>query len=599
MRYKGVSKESGPQYARGIEPWNGQREPDAFWVAYSMNKEDIWVTRVPVPSATRVTAAVNDNFEGDAQGEVVPPSWNIYSPLWAPVDVVTFDGSERLRLQDHDPYDYAKATRVFPESGVVTVSLKVYPAQNNGQLDLDVLTPNGFRPIRLSFGSDGNFRANDGATMLSVGAYPDNVWTTVTITADCVAGTYNVSAGQVSGTGLRFAEPATSLGRLELRTGDFRTIPIATTPPYTTADLPGADTPTLNTIFYIDNVATSPDVTGPRLLEAFSDGKDRITLVFDEPLSDTANLAANYVLNPRLPVAGAARQRDGKQVVLTLGSDLRVGMNYSVSVANVRDLTGNPVAFGHSPGFTVPTAPPTANLRLWLRGDAGVTADADGYVSTWADQSSAGNTLTNTATGTVSKPRRFDGVLNGKPTLRFDGSDYLSCAVRQLIAEKAGVFAVFKANRSSSDQFIFDTATDGRLSRHRFVQNPHWLELRVDANGLGINNDAFTDRSFILATYVMAGSSSFSRINAAGHRVGAFSDFGLPGRYTQIPAASESPFVVGARYSLDAGFYDGDIAELLIYNVTPTAAELRQVEAYLMQKYFARPGPAGDPVRSP
>ena len=26
---------------------------------------------------------------------------------------------------------------------------------------------------------------------------------------------------------------------MELRTGDFRTIPIATTPPYTTADLPG------------------------------------------------------------------------------------------------------------------------------------------------------------------------------------------------------------------------------------------------------------------------------------------------------------------------------------------------------------------------
>ncbi len=38
--------------------------------------------------------------------------WNIYSPLWAPVKVE--DGT--LVLKDKDPFDYAKAERIFPAS---------------------------------------------------------------------------------------------------------------------------------------------------------------------------------------------------------------------------------------------------------------------------------------------------------------------------------------------------------------------------------------------------------------------------------------------------------------------------------------------------
>ena len=51
MRFPGLYKVEGPQYVRGISEWStdGSWKDNAVWIAYSMNKEDIWVSRVPVP----------------------------------------------------------------------------------------------------------------------------------------------------------------------------------------------------------------------------------------------------------------------------------------------------------------------------------------------------------------------------------------------------------------------------------------------------------------------------------------------------------------------------------------------------------------------
>ena len=46
QRYAGRFKNPGPQYVRGLE--EGSSPDGALWLTYSMNKEDIWVARVPV-----------------------------------------------------------------------------------------------------------------------------------------------------------------------------------------------------------------------------------------------------------------------------------------------------------------------------------------------------------------------------------------------------------------------------------------------------------------------------------------------------------------------------------------------------------------------
>ncbi|MHC4062352.1 MAG: PA14 domain-containing protein, partial [Planctomycetota bacterium] len=84
-RYDGDAKDVGPQYVRGITPGNGNPPGKEMWLTYSMNKEDIWISRVPLPIRHDVDKWVNDSFDGMKTGGIVT-DWNIYSLKWAPVE---------------------------------------------------------------------------------------------------------------------------------------------------------------------------------------------------------------------------------------------------------------------------------------------------------------------------------------------------------------------------------------------------------------------------------------------------------------------------------------------------------------------------------
>ncbi|MGH8020170.1 MAG: exo-alpha-sialidase, partial [Opitutaceae bacterium] len=79
LRYQGMHKPAGPQYVRGITPGNGNPPGDHMWVTYSMNKEDIWVTRVRVPVIGEVGEAVREDFESAETGADLA-LWNLYIP---------------------------------------------------------------------------------------------------------------------------------------------------------------------------------------------------------------------------------------------------------------------------------------------------------------------------------------------------------------------------------------------------------------------------------------------------------------------------------------------------------------------------------------
>jgi hypothetical protein len=104
QRYEGLHRSIGPQYVRGISRWSddrSRRDESAMWLVYSMNKEDIWVSRVPLSQA----------------GE----SWNTYCPKWASIEEM--DGV--LRLESRDPFDDACAIHVFPDAHHARVSVDV------------------------------------------------------------------------------------------------------------------------------------------------------------------------------------------------------------------------------------------------------------------------------------------------------------------------------------------------------------------------------------------------------------------------------------------------------------------------------------------
>lgn len=262
-RFAGRAKDFGSQYNRCIEEGNGQTPGSDLWVTYSMNKEDIWISRVPIPVRGTVTRPVHDTFDDmHAGGPVV--DWNIYSGKWAPVRIADFPSSTNrsLELSDKDPYDYARAIRVFPESKKADLSLKVCPKQNShGRLEIDVVDRFGNRPVRLAFTEEGKLTAESGADPVEVARYSPGRWYKLDLALDVPAGTYRVSIdGKAIPGEFTFAEYVKSVERLSLRTGEYRSEPTRSTPRDDQPDFtdPNPDEPEPLATYAVDDVVITP-----------------------------------------------------------------------------------------------------------------------------------------------------------------------------------------------------------------------------------------------------------------------------------------------------------------------------------------------------
>jgi len=261
-RFYGRYKDFGQQYVRGIVEGNGAPPDRALWVTYSMNKEDMWVSRIPVPVRWRVEEPVADDFDRMETGGHIP-DWNVHSPLWAPVNVVDLPtGGKALELRDEDPYDYAQAVRVFPESIAARVSLLVQPRQaDNGCLEIELQDRFGYRPVRLRFGEDGRISAAGGDRQVDLQAYRPDTWYRLEITVDTKpVGHYSVTIDRRPALQeALLAEPVCSVERLCLRAGPHRDQPTRQTENQEPHDpLPGADDKVPAAVFHVREVYASP-----------------------------------------------------------------------------------------------------------------------------------------------------------------------------------------------------------------------------------------------------------------------------------------------------------------------------------------------------
>ncbi len=255
-RFFGRWKDFGPCYVRGIVEGNGNPPGNDMWLTYSMNKEDIWISRVPVPVAFTVIGDVNDDFENMQPGGEIP-NWNTYSPLWAPVDLVKDGSNTVIQLKDKDPYDYARAIRVMEEGNEVEVSFKVKVQNISDQpFEVDVVDRYGNRPVRLSFNEDRTISATNGSTREMVGKFQDGAWVSVKIKVNAIPyGSFDVWINdQLAANNFQLAEAVKSVERVSFRTGPYRDIPNRKTPNETPEPpLPGADDPVEEAVLYIDD----------------------------------------------------------------------------------------------------------------------------------------------------------------------------------------------------------------------------------------------------------------------------------------------------------------------------------------------------------
>ena len=266
-RYQGIHKRIGAQYFRGIIEGNGNPPGDELWVTYSVNKEDIWLSRINVPIKGKVNKNVNQNFENLKSIQDLK-LWNLYVPKWAALNLIENPNNQNtvLELRDESPYDYAKVERIFPESKKVEISfdLKTVIAQQGYALEVEIQNQSTGRPIRLRI-DETKLMFDRHQVKTDAVDYTVGEWSKIKLVIDTENKTYNAFYNnKLVRENISFANDVEviSVERIVFRTGPYRGYTDAlfaeqgapSAGALTIEDLPASGTKVAPCVYWIDNV---------------------------------------------------------------------------------------------------------------------------------------------------------------------------------------------------------------------------------------------------------------------------------------------------------------------------------------------------------
>jgi chitodextrinase len=136
-------------------------------------------------------------------------------------------------------------------------------------------------------------------------------------------------------------------------------------------------------------VVKGPDTTAPSLLLAQADDAWTVSVTFSEVLDEaSAETATNYTIDNGVSVTLATLAADGKSVVLDT-SPLVEGVTHTLTVNNVADLAGNPIAANSQTQFTFVTVY-TKEFQDGVAPTSGYSGTRDAYISENAPDSAFG-----------------------------------------------------------------------------------------------------------------------------------------------------------------------------------------------------------------
>lgn len=258
-RYRGIFKDFGPQYVRGI--WGGDCPDGALWLCYSMNKEDIFVSRLPLPLKTAEERHIDDDFSA-ADGRNIP-GWNIYSPLWAGVSAEDMpDGGKALCLRDKDPYDYAKAMRMFLPTEKASVEFAFMAGgEYSDALEVELQNDEGTVAARMYI-KDGALYARHASAVMKLFSFgPRPAWHSVRISIDCTDNRYRVNmdgSDAFEGGRPMLANKTDNVSRVVFRTKPRRLEPTSEQTPDMMPTLDGAGEMQAERVYWIKYLKTAP-----------------------------------------------------------------------------------------------------------------------------------------------------------------------------------------------------------------------------------------------------------------------------------------------------------------------------------------------------
>ncbi len=223
-RFHGAHKGAGMHYFRGISEGSTQPPDGALWIAYGVNKEDLWVLRAQVPLTAHETKPVPATEIANVTSLAELTRWNFHLPQWASARIVNDPSTGRrvLELRDADPWDRAQAERVFPAAARARVRFRVQVQEfgAGGVLEIDVQSQRHDRPLRLRIAGD--TLSVEGASRAAV-AFSRAQWHAVEFDCDCAVGRSTVRVdGATVFADVPFAEATSTVARMVFRNGAWR-----------------------------------------------------------------------------------------------------------------------------------------------------------------------------------------------------------------------------------------------------------------------------------------------------------------------------------------------------------------------------------------
>ena len=220
-------------------------------------------------------------------------------------------------------------------------------------------------------------------------------------------------------------------------------------------------------------------------------------------------------------------------------------------------------------------------LVMWLDAARGVTRDAGGVVTSWKDQTGKHDARA------LGNPRWIERGLRGQPAIELDGKgdDWFQISGRVVTSQAFTILAVV------------NDRTDGSAGSRNIVGN--WDGSKGNSvssvflgTSSGPNNRRrvrFSDNYAPADKLLVAKpAEGFVLTGLAGQAdVRVFQNSKLLGRKGSALVARnlETAWTIGRQGTLDSEYWQGQIAEILVYNHELSSSELASVWKYLGMKY--------------
>lgn len=231
----------------------------------------------------------------------------------------------------------------------------------------------------------------------------------------------------------------------------------------------------------------------------------------------------------------------------------------------------------------------TFGLAMWFKADAGITQDGNNNVTSWIDQISGYQVGGYSPTGTTSNPSYVSSVstLNNKPVVRYNGGQFLAntaqvdagfdraltiITVTDTTNPSAYEYSVFIGGLEGGDGRGMGYSYNQQTSSYYEASDYYWEQI------LGAPAPSANTYTIDASTLTADLSSATLYLNGTANGSGSLSGIHNPTPGMFLGGASDGP-------TWWRSGWQGDIAEVLVYDRVLSSAELSQVNVYLSAKY--------------